>query len=76
MSDQLEIAVDRDTCISAGFCAASAPDRFEMDEEFRSRVIQSPTTDDQPLRDALESCPVEAIRATDPATGAVVFPPE
>ena len=76
MPDKLAIAVDKDTCISSGFCSAAAPDRFEMDDEYRATVKESPTTDDQPLRDALESCPVEAISATDPESGAVVFPPE
>lgn len=75
MPRRLEIEVDKDTCISAAFCVASAPDRFELDDERRSQAVTSPVDESPEVWDALEGCPVEAIRARDADTGEHLFPP-
>lgn len=75
MTRKLDIKVDRDTCISAGFCTAAAPDNFWQDDDRQSHVTTSPVDETDDVIDAMESCPVEAISARNAATGEQVFPP-
>lgn len=62
------------TCISSGYCRNFAPDVFGSGPERKSVVLQSPTEETPQLLEAFESCPVEAISATDAETGEEVFP--
>lgn len=75
MTRRLEIEVDKDTCISAAFCVASAPANFELDDDRRSQAITSPVEESPEVWEALEGCPVEAISARDAETGERLFPP-
>ncbi len=76
MTRKLNVKVDRNTCISAGFCEAVAPDVFWLDDERQSHVTSSePLDETAEITEAMESCPVEAISATDATTGEAVFPP-
>jgi len=58
MVQSLQVIVDS-TCIISGYCRRSAPEVFVAGAEGKTVV---------------KSCPVEAISATDAATGAQVFP--
>ena len=62
------------TCISSGYCRNTLPDVFGAKEDRKSFVKSNPVADSPELRDAFESCPVEAITATDAETGEEVFP--
>ena len=73
MSRSLEVEV-ASTCISSGYCRNTLPDVFGAREDRKSFVKQNPVTDSPELRDAFESCPVEAISARDTETGEEVFP--
>ncbi|GLZ40823.1 ferredoxin [Actinokineospora sp. NBRC 105648] len=59
----LHVAVDRDVCISAGRCLATAPDVFDQDdEEGLALVVRQPTGDEEKLvRKAEYLCPAAAI---------------
>ena len=70
---QVEVAP---SCISSGYCRNSAPDVFGEAENRKSMVKTNPVDESDALWEAMEGCPVEAISATDPATGDVVFPEE
>ncbi len=74
MADTLEVQVDAPTCISAGYCRRSLPEVFGADERRKAVVLKNPVGDQPDLWDAMESCPVEAIRATSTETGETVFP--
>jgi len=74
MSGSLQLAVDGATCISSGYCRRALPDVFGADDKRKATVLQNPVDDSTPVWDAMESCPVEAISATDPETGDAVFP--
>lgn len=65
-----QITVDH-TCIGSGSCAGLAPDRFELDDmEGRAHPVRSEVDpDDEAVLDAMASCPMEAIRVLDLATG-------
>lgn len=68
---ELEVAP---TCISSGYCRNSAPEVFGSGPDRKSVVLKSPVEETPAVRDAWESCPVEAISARDAATGEDVFP--
>ncbi len=75
VSRSLQVAVAR-TCISSGYCRNSAPELFGQDAERKATVKSNPIAESDLLWEAMEGCPIEAISATDAATGAVVFPEE
>lgn len=75
MTDRWKVAVDKRVCVRTGLCAASAPERFELDEngQGRARSATLPASDE--VLEVAESCPIEAIGITDADTGEPVFPP-
>ena len=73
MSRSVEITV-APTCISSGYCRNTAPEVFGAGPDRKAVVLQSPVEETTGVRDAWESCPVEAISARDAATGEDVFP--
>lgn len=75
MGRSLDVTV-APTCISSGYCRNSAPDVFEQTPERKSVVRANPVQESDALWEAMEACPVEAISATDTATGTAVFPEE
>jgi ferredoxin len=66
------VRVDTSLCISSGMCVATAPAEFRFDDEQRSRPVSELIDDDEAVRDAAASCPVEAISLTDTQTGAPI----
>ncbi len=70
---QWRISVDRDTCIGSGICAAMASAYFTLDDD-RSRPITEVVDPQEDVRDAAESCPVEAILIRAADTGEVLAP--
>ena len=73
MSRELAVEVGP-TCISSGYCRNFAPDVFGAKEDKKSYVLTNPVVESERLLEAFESCPVEAITATDAQTGEEVFP--
>ena len=67
------IEVDGRTCIGSGMCEATAPDHFEVGDGV-SRPRRTAVDPADPVLEAAESCPVEAIRVRDEATGKVLAP--
>ncbi len=74
LSGSLELHVDGATCISSGYCRRALPDIFGADDKRKAVVLKNPVDDTTEVWDAMESCPVEAIRATNAVTGETVFP--
>jgi ferredoxin len=75
MARSLQVSV-APSCISSGYCRNSAPDVFGQGEHRKSVAKTNPVEESDEVWEAMEACPVEAISATDAATGAVVFPEE
>ena len=63
------VTVDTGLCIGSGICVGTAPGRFRFDESQRSSPVRALTEPDDQIRDAVLSCPVEAIRLADAVTG-------
>lgn len=67
------IEVDRRACIGSGMCAGTAPEHFEL-RDGCSHPLRSPVRPADEVRDAAESCPVEAITVQDAESGEIVAP--
>lgn len=76
MTERWNAAVDPHTCVRTGLCAATAPGEFDLDDSGQGRAAPGSLPATQSVREAAESCPVEAITLTDAATGARIFPPQ
>jgi ferredoxin len=67
-----QVQVDASRCISSGMCVGTAPGRFSFDQQQHSRPVSEPVEEDEAVRDAAASCPVEAISLADGQTGAPI----
>lgn len=61
----MRIKIDRELCIGDGSCAAIAPKTFKLDLEGKAIVLDDYGDDDETIKMAIESCPVQAIVMTD-----------
>ena len=59
---ELEIKIDRTSCIATGNCIKSAPEVFELDDErictFKTEVIE---IENERLIESCSVCPVDAL---------------
>ena len=54
--------IDQDLCTGCGLCPDICPEVFEMDgDKARTKVDIAPSGTEEKVREAAESCPVEAI---------------
>lgn len=56
-----KVTVDKDKCIGCGTCVALAPKSFKLGDDGKSFVIEPVGNDEATLKNAVESCPVDAI---------------
>ena len=56
-----KIVVDRELCIGAAPCVTVAPGVFQLDDENKAIVVDAHGADDDTIKLAAESCPVQAI---------------
>ena len=69
----MKIVVDKDECTGCGNCADIAPEVFELDDEGMSVVVDPDGAGEDTIREAAESCPVDAIALFDDG-GNQVYP--
>ncbi|MFF2625457.1 ferredoxin [Kitasatospora griseola] len=67
------LEADHHSCAGTGICAGIAPDHFRV-VDGRTVLSAEETRPDETLRDAVESCPMEALRILDADSGEVVAP--
>ena len=60
MDQRWKVAVNRDTCLGSGICAATAPRHFRLDDG-KSRPLQEDIEPDDIVLDVADTCPAEAI---------------
>lgn len=55
--------VDKDTCIGCGLCPSICPECFEIEDDGKAGFIvdEAPEGCDGEVKEAAESCPVDAI---------------
>lgn len=61
-------------CIGSGTCRRLVPAVFGRDDQRRAVVLQNPVQESEPVWQALDRCPVEALSARNAETGESVFP--
>ncbi|MEU6504883.1 ferredoxin [Streptomyces sp. NPDC046942] len=76
MGDRWHVEVDRSVCIGSAQCLHHAPDAFRLDSARQSHPVEADTDASEPVLEAAEGCPVEAILITLVGSGEGVFPPE
>ena len=54
--------VDEDTCIGCSICVSVCPQGYQMKENGKSETTLTDPTDDPAMQEALEACPVGAIK--------------
>ncbi len=69
-----KIDIDRELCIGDGACCGEAPNTFEMDDENIAKVTNPDGHTPDEILQAAQTCPVDAIKLTDAATGEQVWP--
>ncbi|MFE2179019.1 ferredoxin [Streptomyces sp. NPDC059455] len=69
------VEVDSSSCIGSGMCESVAPAYFRL-VDGRSQPMRTRVEQDDPVLEASENCPVEAILVHDERTGAVLAPRE
>jgi ferredoxin len=58
-----EVYVDPDICISCGTCIDMCPEIYDWDDEGKAEAVDEIPADlEECALDALESCPVDAIK--------------
>lgn len=57
--------VDQDACIGCGLCTGIAPEVFEMNADGKAQAAEDCAGHEDAVRDAVNSCPVGAIRQED-----------
>jgi ferredoxin len=70
----IRIVVDRLKCISAGNCVDTAPEVFQLDEEYVAVIVNPQGAETATIVAAAEACPVEAIRVIDEQAGQQLYP--
>ena len=57
-----KIKVDQDKCIGCNTCPLIDPETFELDQNiYKAKVKKQPETITEATKNAVESCPVQAI---------------
>ena len=62
MAHMKKLKVDKDKCIGCGTCVALASKSFKMTDDNKSVAINPPGDDEATIKNAAESCPVDAIK--------------
>lgn len=60
----MKIIVDKNLCIGCGACVVIAPKTFKLDNEGKVEVIEPVGDNEATIQDAIDSCPVAAIKST------------
>lgn len=60
--------VDKETCTGCGLCVTIAPKTFKLDSEGKAEVINPPGDEEEKIKEAIDSCPVDAIELANAET--------
>ena len=61
----MKIDIDKDLCIGCGTCVSIAPKSFKLTDDDKVEVIKPQEDDEAKIKEAIDSCPVSAIKSID-----------
>lgn len=61
----MKIKVDKEKCIGCGTCVVLSPKSFRLRDDGKAYVIEPPGDEEETIKDAVDSCPVDAIEYSD-----------
>ncbi len=60
----MKIIVDKNLCLGCGTCVVIAPKTFRLGAEGKAEVIEPAGDKEETIKEAIDSCPVNAIKST------------
>jgi ferredoxin len=57
-----KLHIDSKSCIGCTLCTQIAPNTFEMQDDGKSHVVKNPKDPPDKISQAVESCPVNAVK--------------
>jgi ferredoxin len=60
----MKVNIDKNLCIGCGTCVAIAPKSFKLNDEGKAEAIEPPGDKEATIKEAIDSCPVAAIKST------------
>ena len=59
-----KVVINKDDCFGCGACTATCPEVFQMEDDGKAGVVAKPSDElDAAVEDAVNGCPVAAIKA-------------
>ncbi|MDD7607518.1 MAG: ferredoxin [Candidatus Enterosoma sp.] len=59
-----KVVINKDDCFGCGACTATCPEVFQMEDDGKAGVVAQPSDElDAAVEDAVNGCPVGAIKA-------------
>lgn len=58
-----KLTVDKKVCIGCGTCEVIAPKSFKLGDDGKAEVFVPPGDNQVAIQEALDSCPVDAIKS-------------
>jgi ferredoxin len=60
----MKIIINKNLCIGCGTCVSIAPKTFKLGNEDKAEVIEPIGDNETTVQEAIDSCPVVAIKST------------
>lgn len=61
----MKINIDKNLCLGCGTCVAIASKTFRLGNDGKAEVIEPAGDKEETIKEAIDSCPVSAIKSTD-----------
>lgn len=61
----MKIKIDKEKCIGCGTCVALASKSFKLGDDGKAQPLEPPGDDEETIKEAIDSCPVDAIELAD-----------
>lgn len=58
-------SIDKNLCIGCGICVSIAPESFKLGDDGKAEAIEPSGDDQTKIQEAIDSCPVSAIKSAD-----------